>query len=129
MSEECRYSCWLYLTVIQKDGEAEFERYVELPYPPRKGDILLFNEKNSDHFQVDSIEFFVPDDVFWLYGTQEANDCSCESGDGCCVLGGVIDYQLDNGWKMRGEPRYGFDRRYRKEWMFEPKKWIGTKTD
>lgn len=105
------YSAWLYLTVIFKDAEVKFSRYVELPFAPYPGLTLVFDDEGNEIFSVDSLEFYVPDEVFWLYETKKwSDDCPCKPADQCCVC--HPEYFTKHGWEIEGDIARGEDRLY-----------------
>ena len=60
------YPCWLELLVIEKDGEADFIRYVELPFAPAEGVLLDFDPAEADYFKISDVEYNVTDGVFGI---------------------------------------------------------------
>jgi hypothetical protein len=118
-----RYACFCYLHVIEKDAEADFERYVELPFPPYPGLILVFNDVESDFLEISRAEYIVGGDVFHLDGHRRFDDlgeyaCPCgpESGCDCSVLD--LNYYAALGWELSGEVRRGADRMQKVPGMF-----------
>ncbi len=118
------FACWIYLDVVTKDAEATFERYVELPFVPGVGMKLVFDEQLGSSIEIESVEYSIPDGVFWLTGSEDVGDClcQCKPEDECCVLR-VSDY-VEDGWELRGEVKRGFDRTQQRGWMFDPDKTI-----
>jgi hypothetical protein len=121
------YPCWLTRQVITKDAEATFTRYVELPFPPTAGVVLVFDERECDTFEIDSIEWSVADECFWLNAIDRFDaGCSCVAADGCCVL--KVDEFILLGWELEGPVRRGYDRVEVEDWskdllapwVFEP---------
>jgi hypothetical protein len=124
-----RFGCWLTTTVVKKDGEADLERYVELPFAPTPGMKLNFDERRHPSFFVDDVEYVVEDGVFFLTERDEPDltDCGCEPGDGCCTLDFSLKWYTESGWTISAIRR-GYDRCDNTLGMFEPEKWIGTRS-
>jgi hypothetical protein len=131
-----KYSCWLFLTYVAKDGEVVFARYVELPFAPSKGLQLNFGDDDSpDWFDVERLEYYVPGDVFWLSEDRsvirpdDPYGCPCGPGEGCCELESELRYAKEHGWEVHEGPRYGFDRLYRRPWMHYPEQNLWNRPD
>lgn len=126
------YGCWCYLTVIAKDGEADFERYVDLPCPPFVDLDISFDEGQVDYFKVEDVIVDAETGTFWLSEKRFDCDseCRCGPGSGCCVLN--VSYYTKLGWTLRASdtnPRFGFDRTCPTPGMFEPEKHFMNKPD
>jgi hypothetical protein len=121
------YDCALHLTYVAKDGEVGFVRFVQLPFAPYKGLSLIFaDDEVPDWFAVERVEYYVPDDVFWLFEVRDVihphaqYPCPCGPGDGCCALESELEFARELGWEIHEGPRYGFDRLERRPWMHHP---------
>lgn len=124
------FSCWLYMTLIEKDAEVELSRHVSLPFPPFKGLELDFyegegDENEGDSFEVDRIEFCVPTGGFHLYGTSDlCSSCPCTPEQKCCVFNRATYESW--GWTV-DKVKTGYERFHEREWIFEPDKTYWTK--
>jgi hypothetical protein len=131
------YSCWLQLTYVAKDGEVVFARYLELPFAPYEGLHLILDDddKAPDWFDVENVQYYVPDDVFWLSEVRDVippddqYGCPCSPGEGCCDVASELTYAQEHGWEVEQGPRYGFDRLYRRPWMHQPGQHYWNKPD
>lgn len=117
------FFCHLYLTVIEKDAEANLYRFIELPFVPFDGLVLNFGDDESiielDH----RIWWRVNDECFDCYITHEnISKCTCGPNDDCCV------WKKDNwqNWKLEGVCR-GYERLHQRPWIFEPEKYYMSK--
>lgn len=118
------FDCWLYLTDVRKDGEAEYERYVTLPFVPIAGMMITFDQETAMFFLPDKIEYYFPEDVFWL--TEIRGDdtyCPCGPEDNCCVV--YTEDYVAAGWSLIKVAR-GYDRMHHYAWMFDSDKWFMT---
>lgn len=111
-----------YLTAIDKDGEVELHRTVELPFVPFIGLTINFQDLETEegtNFEVNHLEWSVQGRTFWVFGGFHSGDeCCCEPGDECCELAGTIDYFTKDGWEIESGPRFGKDRYMKQTWTW-----------
>lgn len=122
-----KYACWMCLTVIEKDAEATFERFTELPFPPFIG--LLISVSERGHlFRCDSVEWSLENDSFALTDVGLMDfDCDCTEEYNCCKLD--VEHYLNDGWSLVGEVRREYDRLFKpNSKMFYVDKWIGSES-
>lgn len=117
------FSCWCYLTVIEKDAEIELCRHVFLPFVPRKGITLQFemdqSELDGPDFTPHHILYVVAEDVFWIYGQLNSiMGCPCKPRDECCVAKSeTLSFYQQSGWKIE-RVLCGKERRFHFPGMF-----------
>ncbi len=109
-----KFGVWFYLTVVMKDGEAEFSRYCELPFVPLVGMMITFPEDSDEgetawgNIRPQRVEYRVADDAFDIHETEGPEMwCGCNSGSDCCTLD--TDRYVRGGWALE-EVRRGKDR-------------------
>lgn len=118
------YGCICYLTLIEKDGESELSREVDLPFPPFPGLALNFDKEDDDDlfvFDVQRVEYSVNGETFWLFQTHSFTDTGCPCGpeDDCCTIARLVAWYVEEGWKEESR-RVGKDRLHRLPGMFDP---------
>ena len=116
-----KFACWFYLTDVLKDAELEWQRYVDLPFAPRKGDhfSVATEDLEGSDFCPHLVDYCIPDDTFHCHGRElRSGGCPCNEADDCCTANQRHkDWQIAGGWILADERR-GKDRHFKFAGMF-----------
>jgi hypothetical protein len=103
------YACWLYINDFRKDAELEWERFVELPFPPYKGMCLQFSDDDDASgwdYSPYHVVYLVSKGVFLCHARESCFDCPCQPREKCCLADAEhMAWGRDGGWTLTSERR------------------------